>query len=67
MLVDRSRAARELWWYPYTPTLRAIALAFAALRGGASSLAARVRALVSLVTLLPKRMKELKTGKPPAS
>ena len=64
LVVDRNRAPRETWWYPYSPTLRKLALAFAALRGGAASFGARVGALFSVIGLLPKRMNELKTGKP---
>ncbi len=64
LLVDRNRAPRETWWFPYSPTLRKLALAFAALRGGASSFGARLGALFSVIGLLPKRMGELKTGKP---
>ncbi len=59
VLVDKNRALREMWWYPYTDTLKKIALAFARLRGGAS-LGGRIGALFSLVGLLPKRMGELK-------
>ncbi len=55
VLVDRNRAARELWWYPYTPVLRTIAFAMAALRGGAD-LVGRLAALAKLVTALPKRL-----------
>jgi len=61
VLVDRSRASRELWWYPYTDTLKKMALAFAKLRGGAP-LAGRIGALFSLIGLLPKRMGELKAA-----
>lgn len=64
VIVDRNGAARELWWYPYSPTLRALAVAFAALRGGAASFGARIGALFSVLKLLPKRMGELKAGKP---
>jgi acyl-CoA reductase-like NAD-dependent aldehyde dehydrogenase len=60
--VDRNRAAREMWWYPYTDTLRSIALAFARLRGGAPSFGSRVGALFALIALLPKRMGELKAA-----
>jgi acyl-CoA reductase-like NAD-dependent aldehyde dehydrogenase len=63
ILVDRNRAPRETWWYPYSTTLRRLALAFAALRGG-GSIGARIGAFFSLLTLLPKRMGELRSGKP---
>lgn len=64
VVVDRNRAPRETWWFPYSPTLRKLALAFAALRGGAASFGARLGAVFALVGLLPKRMGELKSGKP---
>ena len=60
--VDRNRAAREMWWYPYSDTLKNIALAFARLRGGAPSLGSRIGALFALVGLLPRRMGELKAA-----
>ena len=59
--VDKNRAARETWWYPYTDTLKNIALAFARLRGGAPFFA-RIGALFTLIGLLPKRMGELKAA-----
>jgi hypothetical protein len=62
VLVDRNRAAREMWWYPYSDTLKKIALAFARLRGGAPSLGSRIGALFTLIGLLPKRMGELKAA-----
>jgi acyl-CoA reductase-like NAD-dependent aldehyde dehydrogenase len=64
LVIDRNRAPRETWWYPYSPTLRKLALAFAALRGGATSLGGRLSALFAVIGLLPKRMGELKSGKP---
>jgi acyl-CoA reductase-like NAD-dependent aldehyde dehydrogenase len=64
VVVDRNRARRETWWYPYSPTLRALALAFVALRGGARGIGARIGALFAILSLLPKRMGELKSGKP---
>lgn len=64
VVVDKNRAPRELWWYPYTPTLQKLALAFAAMRGGAASLGGRISAVLSVIGLLPKRMGELKSGKP---
>ena len=59
ILVDKNRALRELWWYPYTDTLRNIALAFAKVRGGAP-FGARIGAVFTLIGLLLKRMGELK-------
>lgn len=67
VLVDRNRKKRETWWFPYTPTLTKLALTFAALRGGAGGLGARIGALFTLLGVLPRRMKELDTGKPAAS
>jgi acyl-CoA reductase-like NAD-dependent aldehyde dehydrogenase len=64
LVVDRNRAPRETWWYPYSPTLRKLALAFASLRGGTASIGGRLSALFAVLGLLPKRMGELKTGKP---
>lgn len=55
VLVDTNRAARELWWYPYTPALRTVAFAMAIVRGG-GSLLARVASLGRLVPALVKRM-----------
>jgi acyl-CoA reductase-like NAD-dependent aldehyde dehydrogenase len=55
VLEDRNRAKRELWWYPYTPVLRTIAMAMARLRGGAG-LFGRLSALFTLLAALPKRL-----------
>ncbi|NUP05274.1 MAG: aldehyde dehydrogenase family protein [Polyangiaceae bacterium] len=57
VLVDRNRQKRELWWYPYTASLRAVALAMVKLRGGAGFLG-RIRGLLELVVALPKRLFE---------
>lgn len=54
VLVDANRAKSELWWYPYTPALRAIGLAMATLRGG--SLGDKLKALLSLLSAFPKRL-----------
>ncbi len=62
VVLDRNRATRELWWYPYSPTLEKLAIAFAALRGGAASLGARLSALLSVVGLLRRRSAELSRG-----
>lgn len=57
VLEDHNRAARELWWYPYTPVLRQIAFAMAKLRGGANVFG-RLAALWTLLVALPKRLLE---------
>ncbi|HEY3817596.1 MAG TPA: aldehyde dehydrogenase family protein [Polyangiaceae bacterium] len=49
VLVDRSRGKSELWWYPYTPALRNVAVAMATLRSGTRSIFARIGALFRLV------------------
>jgi acyl-CoA reductase-like NAD-dependent aldehyde dehydrogenase len=64
VFLDRNPVARETWWFPYSPTLRSIALALAALRGGARTFGARIAALLSLLTLIPKRKRELDRGLP---
>jgi acyl-CoA reductase-like NAD-dependent aldehyde dehydrogenase len=57
VLVDASRSKRELWWYPYTPALRDVALAMATLRCGTAGLFARVGALFRLVGAMLRRMR----------
>jgi acyl-CoA reductase-like NAD-dependent aldehyde dehydrogenase len=49
VLIDRSRGASELWWYPYTPALRDVARAMATLRSSSQGIVARLGALVRLV------------------
>jgi acyl-CoA reductase-like NAD-dependent aldehyde dehydrogenase len=56
VLVDRSRAKKELWWYPYTPTLRTIGLAMAKLRGGAKGVGDFFGALFALLGAMPRRL-----------
>jgi acyl-CoA reductase-like NAD-dependent aldehyde dehydrogenase len=57
VLVDSSRGKRELWWYPYTPALREVALAMATLRCGTAGLFARVGALFRLIGAMLKRIR----------
>jgi acyl-CoA reductase-like NAD-dependent aldehyde dehydrogenase len=57
VLVDRNRAKRELWWYPYTPALKTIALALAVLRSGSASIVSKVKAFFQLLGAMPKRWK----------
>jgi acyl-CoA reductase-like NAD-dependent aldehyde dehydrogenase len=56
LLVDKNRAKRELWWYPYTDALRTIALAFAVLRSRTSGIGAKISAFFRLLGALPKRL-----------
>jgi acyl-CoA reductase-like NAD-dependent aldehyde dehydrogenase len=55
VLVDSSRGKSELWWYPYTPALREIALAMATLRCGTASLLDRLAALFRLIGAMLSR------------
>jgi acyl-CoA reductase-like NAD-dependent aldehyde dehydrogenase len=57
VLVDASRAKRELWWYPYTPALRTIATAMATLRSSARGLGERLKALFALIGAMLGRWK----------
>jgi acyl-CoA reductase-like NAD-dependent aldehyde dehydrogenase len=56
VLVDRNRAAREMWWYPYSPALRAVLMSMAVLRSATSGIGAKVQALVALLKAMPKRL-----------
>jgi acyl-CoA reductase-like NAD-dependent aldehyde dehydrogenase len=49
ILVDASRAKRELWWYTYTPALRTIATAMATIRSSARGVVERVRGVIALI------------------
>jgi acyl-CoA reductase-like NAD-dependent aldehyde dehydrogenase len=49
VLVDKSRARRDLWWYPYTPALRTIGTKMAIVRSSRRNPFARLAALVALV------------------
>ncbi len=53
-LEDRS-GRPDVWWYPYTPTLRKLVFAMARLRGGAGFFG-RIGALFSLLVQAPKRL-----------
>jgi acyl-CoA reductase-like NAD-dependent aldehyde dehydrogenase len=55
VLVDRSRGKRELWWYPYTPALTAVALAMATLRCGTKNFFDRIGAFFRLVSAMMAR------------
>jgi acyl-CoA reductase-like NAD-dependent aldehyde dehydrogenase len=58
VLVDSNRARRELWWYPYTPALKTIALSFAKLRSGGTPIGEKIRAVFSLISAFITRLKE---------
>jgi len=55
ILEDTSGAARELWWYPYTPILRTLVFAMARARGGAGFFG-RIAAFFRLIVTVPRRM-----------
>jgi acyl-CoA reductase-like NAD-dependent aldehyde dehydrogenase len=59
VLVYRSRARRELWWYPYTAALEAVATAMATLRCSTRPVLARARAFVALMRATLRRKREL--------
>ena len=56
VLIDKNRAKRELWWYPYTDTLKTIGYAFCVLRSKTSGIFRRIGALFTLVRAVPKRL-----------
>ncbi|MGA7123333.1 MAG: aldehyde dehydrogenase family protein [Polyangiaceae bacterium] len=58
VLVDRNRAKRELWWFPYTPALTTIASSMATLRCSSRGFFARARALLSLLWAMMARARE---------
>ncbi len=55
VLEDRNGGKRELWWYPYTPVLRAVAFGMAKARGG-TGFFGRIAAVFSLLSAVPKRL-----------
>ncbi len=55
VLTDRSRKKRDLWWYPYTPILRTVALSMVTLKSGSSGIFRKISALFRLLTSLPRR------------
>jgi acyl-CoA reductase-like NAD-dependent aldehyde dehydrogenase len=57
LLVDTSRGARELWWYPYTTALRTIALSFAKLRSKTTPILGKLSAVFSLVSAFIARIR----------
>jgi len=56
VLVDENSAKRELYWFPYTPVLRTVAMALVLARGGARSIGERIGAIFTLLKALPKRL-----------
>ncbi|MEO8799566.1 MAG: aldehyde dehydrogenase family protein [Polyangiaceae bacterium] len=56
VLVDKNKAKRELWWYPYTPTLETIAYTFCVLRSGTSGIFKKLGAIFTLIRNVPKRL-----------
>ncbi len=56
VLVDKNRAKRELWWYPYTPTLDTIAYTFCLLRSKTTGIFRKIGAIFTLARAVPKRL-----------
>jgi len=57
ILVDASRAKREMWWHPYTPALSAIARSMTSLRTGGVGIGVKLRAVGALLGGFLKRWK----------
>ena len=55
MLTDRSGAKRELWWYPYTPGLRQVAVSMALVRSGTTGIFRKIGAVFALLGGMLKR------------
>ena len=55
VLTDASNAARELWWYPYTPGLRQVAVSMARFRSRTTGVFGKLGALFALVGGFLKR------------
>jgi acyl-CoA reductase-like NAD-dependent aldehyde dehydrogenase len=55
VLTDTSSKKRELWWYPYTPALRTVALAMAVLKSGTAGLFRKLGALFRLIPAMMGR------------
>ncbi len=58
VLTETRRAAREPWWYPYTPALRQVLLSRALLRSGNTGWLRKVSAFFRLLGGLLKRFKK---------
>ncbi len=56
-LEDRNSQKRELWWFPYTPHLKTIALSFLVLRSGTKSVFVKMGAVFRLLGAFLKRWK----------
>jgi acyl-CoA reductase-like NAD-dependent aldehyde dehydrogenase len=59
VLADGGRAKSELWWYPYSPALRAIGVWMAVVRSGTRGYLERARAVVGLVRAMLTRSRDL--------
>jgi acyl-CoA reductase-like NAD-dependent aldehyde dehydrogenase len=60
VLADRGVGRSELWWYPYTPALRAIALSMAIVRSGARGIVEKAKAVFALIRAMITRGRELR-------
>jgi len=58
VLTDTNGASRELWWYPYTPGLRQVALSMALVRSRTTNVFRKVGAVFRLLGGFLKRFKK---------
>jgi acyl-CoA reductase-like NAD-dependent aldehyde dehydrogenase len=58
VLTDTSGAARELWWYPYTPALTQVATSMALVRSSSTNIFRKVGAVFRLIGGFLKRFKK---------
>jgi acyl-CoA reductase-like NAD-dependent aldehyde dehydrogenase len=57
VVVDGSRARRELWWHPYTPALEQVARSMSDLRRGGAGVGTKLRAVGGLLGGFARRWK----------
>jgi acyl-CoA reductase-like NAD-dependent aldehyde dehydrogenase len=55
VLTDTNSAKRELWWYPYTPALRQVAVSMAKMRSRSTGIFGRIGAFFALASAFLKR------------
>jgi acyl-CoA reductase-like NAD-dependent aldehyde dehydrogenase len=59
VLAERGRRRSELWWFPYTPALRTLAVSMAIVRSGTRGIVEKLRAVAALVRAMLARGREI--------